>query len=116
MKTPSVELLAAAKRANVGTWRRLAALVALLPSFSACEVGTGTETLVALVHQLEVEPNDTAATANPLTVFSFFGSQLEEALANGAITPPGDVDLYSFAATNLASGDSIFVWLFAKNF
>src|SRR5213592_1899133 len=37
MKTPSLESLAGAKRANVATRRQLAAVVALLTSFSACE-------------------------------------------------------------------------------
>src|SRR5437867_2406589 len=37
MKTPFLESLAGAKRANVGTWRQLAAAVALLTGFSACE-------------------------------------------------------------------------------
>ena len=37
MKTPSLESLACAKRANVATWRQLAAVVALVTSLSACE-------------------------------------------------------------------------------
>jgi len=72
-------------------------------------------TLIVLTPQLEVEPNNTTGTANPLTVFSIFEGQLEEAVANGVISP-SDVDFFSFPATNVASGDSIFVMLLAKDF
>src|SRR5438876_428485 len=115
MKTPSLESLACAKRANVATWRQLAAVVALVCVSTACEQANGTVMLTVLTPQLEVEPNNTVGTANPLTVFSILGGQLEEAVANGVISP-SDVDFYSFPATNLASGDSIFVVLLAKAF
>ncbi len=90
-------------------------IFALVCVNTACEQANGTVTLIVLTPQLEVEPNNTAGTANPLTAFSIFEGQLEEAIANGVIGP-SDVDFYSFPATNVASGDSIFVMLLAKDF
>ena len=91
---------------------------ALVCVSTRCETTTGTVTLMVLTPQLEVEPNGSFSTANVLTPFQLFGGQFDAGLANGVITPgsPADVDFYSFNATGLANGDSIFVVLYAKTF
>ena len=100
---------------GVSAGRSSTFVFALVCVSTACEQANGTVMLTVLTPQLEVEPNNTLGTANLLTVFSIFGGQLEDALANGVISP-SDLDFYSFPATNLASGDSIFVVLLAKDF
>lgn len=90
--------------------------LALVCVSTACEAATGAVSLVVFIPQLESEPNNTAATAQALTVFSYASGQLQYVVANGRIESADSADYFAATFAGLAVGDSIFVSVFADRF